>query len=76
MVTPHTGRSLLEGQDLLLQGGELQHAQGVVLQQETPQRVPAPADAHHHVLPVKHLLNKDGSFETSKEETDGNKNRR
>lgn len=59
MVTAHAGRALLEGQDLLLQRGELQHAQGVVLQQEAPQRVPAPAHPHHHVFPVKHLLDRD-----------------
>lgn len=67
MVTAHTRGSLLEGQDLLFQRGELQHAQRVVLQQEAPQRVPAAANADHHVFPVKHLVNKDGSFQTSKQ---------
>lgn len=59
MVTAHAGGSLLEGQDLLLQSGELQHAQRVVLEQEAPQRVPAPTNTDHHVFPMKHLSHKD-----------------
>lgn len=55
VVTPQAWRTLLERQDLLLQGGELQHPPGVVLRQEATQRVPAPAHTHHHVFTVEHL---------------------
>lgn len=34
---------------------ELQHAAGVVLEQVALERLPASADAHHHVLVVQHL---------------------
>lgn len=55
MVTTQAGRAFLKGQDLLLQSGELQHSQRVVLHEETTQRVPAAADTHHHVFTMKHL---------------------
>lgn len=35
---------------------ELQHAAGVVLEKVALERLPASADAHHHVLVVQHLL--------------------
>lgn len=54
-VTAQTRWALLEGQDLLLQCGELQLPQRVVLCQEAPQGVPAPADSYHHVFAVQHL---------------------
>lgn len=54
-VTAQTRWALLKGQDLLLQCGELQHPQRVVLGQEAPQGVPAPANSHHHVFAVQHL---------------------
>lgn len=59
VVSSQSGRALLEGEDLLLQRGELQDAQRVVLGQEAAQSVPAAADPHHHVFPMKHS-NKDG----------------
>lgn len=55
MVTSQARRTFLKGQDLLLQGGELQHSQRVVLHQEATQRVPAAADTHHHMFTMKHL---------------------
>lgn len=55
MVTTQTRRALLEGQDLLLQRGELQHPQRVVLCQEAPQGVPASTHAHHHMFTMQHL---------------------
>lgn len=54
MVTAQARGSFLESQDFLLQGGELQHAQRVVFCEEAAQRVPAPADTHHHVFTVEH----------------------
>lgn len=58
MVTSQARGAFLKGQDLLLQSGELQHSQRVVLRQEAPQCVPAAADAHHHMFPMKHLRGK------------------
>lgn len=55
VVAPQAGGAFLKGQDLLLQGGKLQHPQWVVLGQEAAQGVPAAAYTHHHVFPVKHL---------------------
>lgn len=55
MLTTQTRGTLLEGQNLLLQRGELQHPQRVVFGQEASQRVPAAAHTHHHMFPMKHL---------------------
>lgn len=62
MVTPQARGAFLKGQDLLLQSGELQHSQRVVLHQEAPQCVPAATDAHHHMFPMKHLWSKKKLF--------------
>lgn len=59
VVSSQSGRALLEGEDLLLQRGELQDAQRVVLGQEAAQSVPAAADPHHYVFPMKHLERND-----------------
>lgn len=55
MMTPEAWGAFLEGQDLLLQSGELQYPQRVVFQQETSEGVPAATDAHHHMFAMKHL---------------------
>lgn len=55
MMTPEAWGAFLEGQDLLLQSGELEHPQRVVFQQETSEGVPAATDAHHHMFAMKHL---------------------
>lgn len=54
MLTSEARGSFLEGEDLLLQSGELQHSQGVVLHQEATQCVPAAANTHHHVFVMEH----------------------
>lgn len=58
MMTPEAWGAFLEGQDLLLQSGELQYPQRVVFQQETSEGVPAATDAHHHMFAMKHLRTK------------------
>lgn len=55
VVSSQAGGAFLKGQDLLLQSGELQHSQRVVLHQESTQCVPASTHTHHHVFTMKHL---------------------
>lgn len=50
----------VDRQRLAFRPRELQHAAGVVLEQVALERLPASADAHHHVLVVQHLLEGDG----------------
>lgn len=64
MMTPEAWGAFLEGQDLLLQSGELQYPQRVVFQQETSEGVPAATDAHHHMFAMKHP-NEDGLISES-----------
>lgn len=49
------GPAVTDGGHLALHPGELQHAARVVLEQVALKGLPAPADAHHHVLVVQHL---------------------
>lgn len=64
MVTTEAWGAFLKGQNLLLQSGELQNSQWVVLHQETTQSVPATADPHHHMFTMEHP-NKDGLISKS-----------
>lgn len=59
MVSSQSWGAFLEGQDLLLQGGELQDSERIVLHEEAAEGVPASANTHHHMFTMKHS-NKDG----------------
>lgn len=52
--------AVVDRRRLAFHARELQHAAGVVLEQVALERLPASADAHHHVLVVQHLWGGDG----------------